>query len=771
MPAAARRPTMPRMPSSIRRALPAVALALLLAAAACRERGESGADPAAGATYVDSAGCAECHPAAQEAWSGSHHDLAMQVADETSVLGDFDDAVFDGDGVRARFFRRDGRFFVHTAGPDGAPADFEITHTFGVEPLQQYLVPLPGGRLQCLTIAWDTERGRWFSLQPGEDVPPGDPFHWTGLYQRWNLMCAECHSTALERRYDPASGTYDTRFAEIDVACQACHGPGSLHVEWARAYAAGEEPDTPARGLTVDFASGDARYQVEACAPCHARRAALDAVHVPGRPLLEGYVPELLRPGLYYPDGQVAAEVYVYGSFAQSRMYAAGVRCTDCHDPHSLGLVAEGNALCVQCHSETPPTTRFPALVAQRYDTPEHHFHEPGSPGSACVDCHMPATTFMVVDPRRDHGFRVPRPDLAAELGTPDACTGCHADESAAWAAERIAEQRASGSAPRASFAAALAAARTGRPEAEAALVALVRDQSAAAIVRATAVEMLAAFGADALEALVDALDDEHPLVRAAAVRALGEAPLEARYGLLRPALDDSARLVRVAAAQALAELPGALWEAEGGESYAQARAELVRANELRGDDPSAHLNLGVLYQAEKRTADAIAAYEAALRLDPAFLPAVLNLVHSYDAAGRDHDALRLLEGALVTFPREGQLHYSLGLLLVELDRAEDAVESLRAAAALLPAHPRVRYNLGLLLGQLGRDDEAEVVLRDALSLAPADPDVRFALATFYADRERWADALPHAQRLAELVPDAPGPKALVERIRAALGR
>ena len=303
------------------------------------------------AGFAGSASCIECHQEAYRAWSGSHHDLAMQVASEETVLGDFDDSTFTHFGVTSRFYQRDGGFFVQTEGPDGELAEFEILYTFGVENLQQYLIGLPGGRLQALGIAWDTRPteqggGRWFHLYPDERIAPGDPLHWTGRYQVWNAMCAECHSTNLEERYDPDSDSYATTWDEIDVSCETCHGPGKAHVEWAEEAKRLGIPASGDHRLLVDFKTGDSRYEVDVCAPCHSRRHLVSGEDRAGRPFLDDFMPVMLREDLYHADGQVLEEVYVYGSFLQSRMYHRGVRCVDCHDPHSLQLLASGNALC-----------------------------------------------------------------------------------------------------------------------------------------------------------------------------------------------------------------------------------------------------------------------------------------------------------------------------------------------------------------------------------------------------------------------------------------
>ena len=320
-------------------------------------------------TYAEAGTCGGCHREAQAAWTGSHHDLAMQVAGPETVLGDFDDATFSHHGVTTRFRTQGGRYLVTTEGPDATAGEFEVAYTFGVEPLQQYLIAFSGGRLQALTIAWDTARARWFSLYPEEVIPAGDLLHWTGPLQRWNTMCADCHSTALVRGYDVATDAYATERVALDVSCQACHGPGAAHVAWAH----GLDPKSPVAQaadpqLSVRLKTAVADVEIETCAPCHSRRHAASVRAVPGEPLLDHYAPEGLRPGLYHADGQIDGEVYVYGSFVQSLMHRRGVRCSDCHEPHGLRLRAEGNVLCTRCHAKEPDP-RFPTLAKRAYDT------------------------------------------------------------------------------------------------------------------------------------------------------------------------------------------------------------------------------------------------------------------------------------------------------------------------------------------------------------------------------------------------------------------
>ncbi len=184
-------------------------------------------------TFVGRDKCVDCHKKEYDNWQNSHHDLAMDVADDKTVLGNFNDSIFEHKGVRTRFFRKGKKFFVNTQGPDGKMKDFEIKYTFGYTPLQQYLIPFPGGRLQSLTIAWDVEKKRWYHLYPEDPIDPEDWLHWTKNAQNWNGMCAECHSTHLQKNFDMETDTYQTTWSEIDVSCEACHGPASNHVEWA----------------------------------------------------------------------------------------------------------------------------------------------------------------------------------------------------------------------------------------------------------------------------------------------------------------------------------------------------------------------------------------------------------------------------------------------------------------------------------------------------------------------------------------------------------
>ena len=730
-------------------------------------RGPSGAGRATtdvAPVFVGGSACVECHEAAARAWRGSDHDLAMAEADERTVKGDFRSVEVSFHGVTSRFYRRDGKYLVWTEGPGGAMAEFEVAYTFGHEPLQQYLVPFPGGRLQALSLAWDVERRRWYHLYPDQDVPPEDWLHWTRNAQNWNGMCAECHSTNLRKGYDPDSQTYSTSWTDIDVGCEACHGPGSRHVAWAQVPPMAR-PELPDMGLVVPTAGIGAAELVELCAPCHSRRAELGDYDHRGLQLLDHMLPSLLEEGLYFADGQDQDEVYTYGAFLQSKMYARGVSCRDCHDSHSLRLRHEGNELCLQCHQR------------EVYDSSEHHFHKKiyqGRPsdGALCVKCHMAERPYMVIDWRADHSLRLPRPDLSVEIGTPNACSqgGCHDDRPLQWSVE--AYRRWYGQARRPHYGTTFAAARRGEPSAVAELVRLAAHPLQPAIVRATALQLLSGYpGAEAAAAVRAGVIADDPLIRRTAVAQLANAEPEQRTALLAPLLSDPVKAVRLAALSNLAGVPRELLKSYQQEAFDRALAEYQTTMEYSLDFASSGMNLGNLNLSLGRAAEAERYYRLALAIDELFFPAKMNLAVLLSGQGRNEDAERELREVLEAYPDNSEAAYSLGLLLVEMGRPEEGLGWLQRAVAAMPRDARAHYNLGLLLQQLGRLDEAERELRAALAEEPDSLEMLQALADYLLRRGRPADALPLAGQMIAAHPDervGHDLKALAERAVAA---
>ncbi len=714
-------------------------------------------DPAA-ATYVGGQTCAVCHAEATEKWNDSHHSWAMRDATQDTVRGDFDDAEFTHQGVTSRLFRERDQFFVNTDGPTGELETFPIKYTFGVEPLQQYLVEFPGGRLQALSIAWDTENRCWFHLYPDEKIPHDDVLHWTKPAQNWNYMCAECHSTNLQRNYDLTTGTYETTWSDLNVSCEACHGPGSAHVQVANSWRpsrrlhyrhglapiknsfrnwqtgpplrAGESATASraSNNRTTQAQLDEARAEIDTCAKCHARRGIVYPGHRAGSKFLDHYVPELLDRELYYEDGQIRDEVYEYTSFLQSRMFREAVRCSDCHDPHSARLRAEGNSLCTRCH------------VAGKYDAAAHHHHQAGSKGAACVECHMPTRTYMVVDPRRDHSIRIPRPDLSAALGTPNACNSCHNDQTPEWASDRIIEWFGPTRRDDPPYALALAAGRAGKREGERPLLALTKRSNVGPVVRASAVAILNKYSSSSSrEIVVAALSDREPIVRSAAARALeGQLDSDSTRALAR-ALTDPVRLVRVEATRVLSQVPGEQLSVEDRAAFAGAFAEYEAGQLAVSDQATAHHNLALVYSNLGQLQRAESEYRTALQLNPEFLPARFNLAMLHNRRGDNSAAERTLREVIKLDPKMADAHYSLGLLLAEDgSRLAEAATCLGTAARLAPNRARVQYNFGLAMQRLNRPKEAESALLAACSLEPTASDFLYALAVFYSQQKKW---------------------------------
>lgn len=715
-----------------------VALAAIFVIAACSTETDSPPMESGPAEYVGSAACANCHDSEYTDWQGSHHELAMQVANKSTVLGDFSGAEFGYFGKKTRFTTRNNGYFVRTENADGEEQDFRVAYTFGITPLQQYLVEFPGGRMQALPYAWDSRAEddggqRWYHLYPDEYIEPGDQLHWTGRLQNWNYMCAECHSTNLVMGYDAETKTYDTTYSELSVGCEACHGPASEHHDQAvagrfdvdfglpvnlddnRSAAWVINPDTgiAERSKPVTGPS----QQPESCGRCHSRRGVIATKYEYGEPLADTHRLALLDEHLYFADGQIKDEVYVYGSFVQSRMYRAGVTCSDCHNPHSGALRSgsEPSEVCAQCH------------LPSKFATVEHSKH--ASSDTTCVDCHMVPRTYMGVDDRPDHSFRIPRPDLSTEIEVPNACNGCHTEQSSDWAAAEIAKWVGPDVKPRPHIGTVIAAGREA--PANETLVGASTNQDFPAIGRATALTLLVPpFDDTVTNAIASALDDPDSLIRTAALRALQLAPAESRLRMGAKTLHDPVRSVRLAAASVYADLRDLLPAAEA-RAFGRAAEEYRAVNTMLANTPEALANLG---QFELSMGD---------------------VTH---ALGYFGDALELEPGNAL-------LRHSMGLVLVRAGDRDEALEQLRGAYELEPSNARYVYVYGVALNSLGLNDDALALLQDARRQFPTDFDIGWAVATMLRDAGDIEKARSVVTELAQQFPNDTNIAALRESL------
>jgi Flp pilus assembly protein TadD len=435
-------------------------------------------------------------------------------------------------------------------------------------------------------------------------------------------------------------------------------------------------------------------------------------------------------------------------------MYEAGVVCTDCHEPHSLELRAEGDAVCAQCH------------LPEHYEGAAHSRHADAPEAPGCRDCHMPARNYMVVDPRRDHSFRVPRPDLAASLGVTDACAACHGDKPAGWSAAAVQEWLGRDAAGLQQFAAAFAAAESGDIDAAADLRRIATDGAQPAIVRGTALTLLGRYPAPiAVATAAGAMRDDDPAVRLAAMRSMEATPPEERLEYLRPLLTDPVRAVRVEAARLLAGIDPVFLTAAERETLNDAVTEYVEVQRASLDRPSAWLNLGNLYLQSGDAEAAVEHYRGALRLDADFEPAYGNLADLLARLGQEAAAGAMLREGLLRHPDSATLHHAFGLHRIRADERAAALDSLARAVELAPDDSRFRYVYAIALDGAGEKEQALAELAEAHRRYPADTDVLQALVGLHLRAGNVDEAQAYARTLLRLTPDDAELQSLLDRL------
>ncbi|MDB6051155.1 MAG: hypothetical protein JWR17_3901 [Pseudomonas sp.] len=708
------------------------------------------------AVMVNEQQCQGCHSAQVKDWQGSHHQLAMQAADEHTVLANFSDQSFKDETEITRFFRKDQAFWVNTPGNDGKPADFKVAYTFGVAPLQQYLIEVPGGRLQALGVAWDTEKNHWFHLYPGQGVDFKNPLHWTKPAQNANFMCVECHTTGFKRNFDPVNNSFASQWNSLGVGCQSCHGPASQHLAWTA------KPNGLLNaGFAVNLKDKDSTTEIETCARCHSRRAPLGDGYRVGKRLMDDYLPSALTRELYGLDGKIKDEVFEHGSFLQSKMFDKGVRCSNCHNPHSTELKVVGNGVCVQCHN---PSGKTPiagvdgaGLQAKNYDSPEHHNHLMGQAGSQCVDCHMPGKLYMINDYRHDHSFTIPNPDRAQKLGTADACLGCHKDTAVSKVSEQFNRWYASKALEPSRYDESLLLIRNGLPGAAQALIDQLQRNNLPAIRRATLLAELPAYPSErALKLAIKDLQNGAPQVRESAVHVVSAfIPAEQRTGLLSPLLRDPVLAVRIAAARDL------LGAANAGLGVAQADwqaaiGEYEQVQKNLSERAEANLNLALLYQANGRSAEVEPRLRSALLRDPDFYPAVIALAQWLEGNNRSTEASLLLSSELAKHPDSALLNHTQGLALIRAGQTQPAMGALQAATRLAPENAQFGFVLAIATHDNGQLAQACEQLEKLLAQHPQNRDVRLTLVRYLQENAKAARAQQLLVDLIKINPDDP---------------
>lgn len=660
------------------------------------------------------ADCGDCHADEVHQWRLSQHAAAMAPASPASVFGDFSGATYRDSELQVQFSREDDAYVVRTT-ENGKTEKWTVQYTFGLHPLQQYLIDIGDGRLQAFNIAWDSrdasEGGqRWFRLDEAGESHPGDAMHWTGIYQNWNNQCADCHSTGLKRNYDAQSDSYDTTWDYVAVGCAACHETAHEHAEARRqgkSHGAGVDLAAMGAWLVSEGerppshqgpASSDA--QVPSCGRCHSLRTSL--VDGKGGQVHDQLSLSRLEQPLYYSDGRVREEVFVLGSFEQSRMFQAGVVCSDCHNSHSGKLKAEGNAVCAQCHN------------AGNFDTPVHHHHPDGSEGAECVNCHMPESTFMKIDDRREHSFMVPRPDVAKDSGSPDVCLGCHTDRDRNWSVETVDD-----------WAPGLYEAETWhhvQQQRMAEVVDYLTDSDQPALRRATLLEQRGEpLVGSRLSVVEQLLQSEHAVIRESGYRVLRYSNAGLVGKRVEPGLDDTELAVRIAAFETLVRL-GIKLDSDAWES---AREEYEHFLELQSDLPSGRVLKAQYLLANDRVYKAEKELNVALEKDRGYVPAAIQLTDILRSGSRNREAIRVIDRTLAASADDARLIHLRGLINLKLEDYAAALENLEQAARLEPGQWLFGYRYAVALYQLGEREKAREVIESLLTRFPDNRRIR----------------------------------------------
>ena len=725
------------------------------------------------AEFVGGKECISCHQREYDLWKGSDHDNAMAVANDSTVLGDFNNVEVEFRGKKHKFYKRDGKFFVYTEGISGEMQELQVSYTFGVTPLQQYLISFENGKYQCLPIAWDTDKKRWFDMAgmvySEEDLKPTSWFYWTNQSQNWNGMCAECHSTNLQKNYNLENDSYNTTWSDINVNCEACHGPGSEHLDWAKLPEGSRSYDGNL-GLVLNTRNTTSKQYIEACAPCHSRRTSLGAEDHRSNDFYNNYRPQLITPHLYFSDGQILDEDYVFASFTQSKMYMHDVRCNDCHDSHSLKLKFDGNLLCTQCHR------------AEEYDTYQHHFHkyanENGEPvknkfgdivpvgeGALCKSCHMPARYYMGIDYRSDHSFRIPRPDHSIMYDVPNTCNDCHADKNYQWSENYIKQYY--GERKKFNYGSVLSEGYLQKEGADTSLMHLIKNDLYPEILRATAIQYLNAYpNMTTWEVIKSMLDNPEPIVREAAVNSFNANNIEDFVNTLSPILNDPIKIVRFAAANRLFELDKDYFTDSLYSKITEVMDEYISSVMYTSDFPSGRYNLANYFSRKGDLVKAQKFYNDAIRMDNQFYPAKSNLALLYYNQGNLQKAEQLFLDLIKNNKEYTEGYYYLGLLYAEQKKYTGAADYLEKALQQKNPNPRVFYNLGLVYQQLNENNKAENILLTGNEITPNNFDLIFALSDFYFKQKNFSKALEYATELKTKFPSRPEGQGMINYIK-----
>ena len=717
--------------------------------------------------YAGAQTCQSCHQSEYDQWQQSDHFKAMQTANKDTVLGDFNDIEVNFHDIATRFFIEDGQYKLTTTNKQNKVQTFAVPYTFGFYPLQQYLVDVGEGKLQAFNIAWDSrtkEEGgqRWFHLQPIEKITPEHPFFWQRHFQNWNSRCADCHTTDLKRNFEPKTNSFDTQFSEVNVACESCHGPAGQHIKLAKkgelsgqdsgfsqtlpelknfsfspnkpiAHADGKpnnsEINVCARchslrtPLTQPFANTEQTYQdthnksEENYRDTHNKKALAHSANQPQQRFVDDNRLEWIRAPFYHANGSINEEVFVAGSFMQSKMQHAGVTCSNCHNAHTGKVKIQGNGLCLQCHQ------------AETFNTPEHHHHTPQTDGAMCVNCHMPEKTYMGVDDRRDHSFLIPDLSFNNAASEPQSCLACHDKTDKHW---REASHKLWGSNSKVNeWKVAREHVQSLAPQGLDEAIAFIQNPGHSYLRRASLLAALSQYRSqEGVDIALANLENDNALLRRAAVESLNILSPRARWQVLSQKLDEPSKSVRFEMARTLVESVGQLSRSDKAKLM-PLLGEYRDMLALNADSPITQLALGNLASNLGDLAVAEQAYLTAYKIEPSYIPVLIQISEFYRQQGQDEKGAGYLSKALKVEPNNAQANHALGLFKIRQKQYGQALANLKISAHSDEALPSFAYIYAVALDHQSQTNLAISELEQAHQRWPADTDVLSALISY----------------------------------------
>jgi len=651
--------------------------------------------------YVGAESCKECHQEAYADWKKSDHFYSMQKATKEFVKANFN-TTYSADEIQYKFYTQDTTYFVEITEANQTHT-FKVAYTFGWHPLQQYLLETENGKFQTLRASWDTENNKWFHQNAGDIVEPHDWLSWSKGGQNWNTMCSSCHSTHLKKNYNEVTDNFNTTFKEINVACESCHGPGVNHI----GFQSNNKITDPYQGGILT----DQKAQINNCGTCHARRTMFEDVSDPHNEFLDQFIPQNLTSTFYEGDGQIKGEDFVYGSFLSSRMYRNHVACNNCHNSHSGEIKMEGNSLCLQCHEP------------QDYDTQKHHHHTPNTEGASCVSCHMDGKVYMGNDYRKDHSFRIPRPDQSVKYETSNSCNSCHTDKDAKWAATAVTtwygKERAY------HFSDDLLPASKLNEQSMTHIENLLSNDSVPTIIKSTAIEYLQYLDDPmALDLILKSLSHKEALVRQSGYVSLLWFPENIRVDAGLRGLSDPVKAVRIMAFRTVISIDVNQLNPEIIKIWNNVNAEYLIYLKTNADFPSGQTLIGEYYQQVNDTKRAITAFNRALKMDSVQLRPYSNLAILYSGINDLASVKKILLQGTELFPNHALYYYYLGLNEGELGNLNAQLNQFKKAYLLNSTDPKIAYNYILSLYNLDAQKEAKKQLVKALIVNPNNKDL-----------------------------------------------